>query len=241
MAVNQIHDPRAVTRRFFAIVAIAFPLIIIAGFGPTYYLKPFFNTPPITSVLVHFHGLLMSLWIVLFAVQVYFISSRQIRLHQKLGIFGVILGLLIIPTGLLTAIAAAKYGSPSTPPGFDPKAFLAVPFFDMVVFAPLLAGIVYYRKQPANHKRLVLVSILNFIPPSLGRMHFGLADALGPIFFLGFPDIIAIIFLIVDTWRHKKLNKVFLAGVILLIASHPIRIIVSGTETWMAFANWITG
>ena len=55
------------------------------------------------------------------------------------------------------------------------------------------------------------------------------------------PDFIAIIFLVVDTRRHKKLNKVFLAGVILLIASHPIRIIVSGTDTWMAFANWITG
>ena len=241
MAVNHFPDPRAATRRFFALVAIAFPLIIIAGFGPTYYLNQFFDTPPITSVLVHFHALLMTLWIVLFAVQVYFISSRRIKLHQKLGIFGVILGLLIIPTGLLTAIAAAKYGSPSTPPGFDPKAFMAVPFFDMVVFAPLLAGIVYYRKQPANHKRLVLVSILNFIPPSLGRMHFGLADMLGPVFFLGFPDIIAIIFLVVDTWHNKKLNKVFLAAVILLIASHPIRLIVSGTGWWMAFANWITG
>ena len=241
MAVNQIHDPRAATRRFFALVAIAFPLIIVAGFGPTYYLKPFFATPPITSMLVHFHGFLMTLWIALFAVQVYFISSRRIKLHQKLGIFGVVLGLLIIPTGLLTAVAAAKYGSPSTPAGFDPKAFMAVPFFDMVVFAPLLAGIVYYRKQPANHKRLVLVSILNFVPPALGRMHFGIAEALGPIFFLGVPDLIAIVFLVVDTWRHKKLNKVFLAGVILLIASHPIRIIVSGTDTWMAFANWITG
>jgi hypothetical protein len=110
----------------------------------------------------------------------------------------------------------------------------------MVVFAPLLAGIVYYRKQPANHKRLVLVSILNFIPPSLGRMHFWHLDALGPAFFLGVPDLIAIIFLVVDTWRHKKLNKVFLAGVVLLIASHPVRILVSGTETWMAFANWVT-
>jgi hypothetical protein len=240
MAVNQIHDPRAATRRFFALVAIAFPLIMVAGFAPTYYLKPLFDTPPITSLLVHFHGLLMTLWIALFVVQVYFISSRRVKLHQKLGIFGVALGILIIPVGLFTAIAAAKYGSPSTPAGFDPKAFLAVPFFDMVVFAPLLAGIVYYRKQPANHKRLVLVSILNFIPPSLGRMHFWHLDALGPAFFLGVPDLIAIIFLVVDTWRHKKLNKVFLAGVVLLIASHPVRILVSGTETWMAFANWVT-
>ncbi|MGI8811010.1 MAG: hypothetical protein ACR2IH_00590 [Pyrinomonadaceae bacterium] len=240
MAVNHLPDPRAATRRFFALVAIAFPLVIIAGFGPTYYLRPFFDAPPIPSMLVHFHGFLMTLWIALFIVQVYFISSRRIKLHQKLGIFGVILGLLIIPTGLLTAVAAAKYGSPSTPAGFDPHAFMAVPFFDMVVFAPLLAGIVYYRKQPANHKRLVLISVLNFVPPALGRIQIGWAQTLGPVFFLGLPDLIAIIFVIVDTWRHKKLNKVFLAATILLIVSHPIRILVSGTETWLAFANWIT-
>ena len=241
MAVNLIHDPRAATRRFFALVAIAFPLIMIAGFAPTYYLKPFFDTPPITSWLVHFHGLLMTMWIVLFVVQVYFISSRRIKLHQKLGIFGVILGILIIPVGLFTAVASAKYGSPSTPAGFDPKAFLAVPFFDMVVFAPLLAGIVYYENSRPTTNASCWLSSSTSYRRRLAVCSSVSLDALGPIFFLGLPDLIAIIFLVVDTWRHKRLNKVFLAGVILLIASHPIRMIVAGTDTWLAFANWITG
>jgi hypothetical protein len=241
MAVNQLPDPRATTRRFFAMVAIAFPLIILAGFGRTYYLKPFFNAPPVPSMLVHLHGILMTLWIALFAVQVYFISSKRIKLHQKLGIFGVALGILIIPLGIFTAIAAAKYGSASTPPDFPPLAFMAVPFFDMIVFAILLVGIVYYRKRPANHKRLVLISVLNFLPPALARLPLASVQSLGPVIFFGVPDLLAIIFLVVDTWRHKKLNRVFLAGVILLIASHPIRIIVSGTDAWMRFATWVTG
>ncbi len=240
MAVNNMPDTRAATRRFFTGVAIAFPLIVLAGFGRTYYLKPFFDAPPVPSLLVHVHGVLMTLWIALFAIQVFLISSRRIKVHQKLGIVGVVLGLLIIPFGLFTAVAAAKYGSNSTPPGFPPLAFMAVPFFDMVVFATLLAGIVYYRKRPANHKRLVLLSVLNFLPPAIARIPIPL-QALGPFWFFGFPDLLAIIFVIVDTWRHKKLNKVFLAGTILMIASHPLRLILSDTETWMSFAAWITG
>jgi len=66
-------------------------------------------------------------------------------------------------------------------------------------------------------------------------------QTLGPLWFFGFPDLLAIIFVIVDTWRHKKLNKVFLAGTILMIASHPLRLILSGTDAWMSFAARITG
>ncbi|MEP7213789.1 MAG: hypothetical protein ABI791_11965 [Acidobacteriota bacterium] len=241
MAVNQVHDPRAATRRFFAVVAIAFPLIILAGFARTYYLKPIFDAPPVSSLLVHLHGFLMTLWIALFATQVFLISSRRVKVHQKLGIAGVALGVLIIPVGLFTAVAAAKYGSPSTPPGFPPLAFMAVPFFDIVVFAMLLAGVVYYRKQPANHKRLVLLTVLNFLPPALGRIPLAPVQTLGPLFFFGLPDLIAIIFLVVDTWKSGKLNKVYLAGTLLLIVSHPLRIIISGTDAWMGFAAWITG
>lgn len=240
MAVNQLRDPRATTRRFFAVVAIAFPLIVVAGFAPTYYFKPFFAAPPVSSLLVHAHGLLMTLWLALFAVQVFLISSRRVKVHQKLGIAGVILGVLIIPVGIFTAVGAAKYGSATAPPSVPPLAFMAVPFFDMIVFAILLAGIVYYRKQPATHKRLVLLTVLNFLAPALGRVQIASIQSLGPIFFFGVPDVIAIVFLVVDTWKTRKLNKIYLAGTLLMIASHPLRIIVSGTDAWMNFAAWIT-
>lgn len=241
MAVNQLPNPHAATRRFYAGVAIAFPLIILAGFARTYYLKPLFDAPPVPSMIVHLHGLTMTLWIVLFAVQVFLISSKRVKAHQKLGIAGLILGLVMIPVGIATAVAAAKYGSNSTPPGVPPLGFLIVPFVDMIVFALLLAGIVYYRKKPANHKRLVLLTVLNFLPPAVARIPIAPLQALGPLWFFGFPDVIAIIFVIVDTWRHKKLNTVFLAGTILMIVSHPLRIILSGTDAWMRFATWITG
>ncbi|CAN5530102.1 MAG: hypothetical protein ACR2M8_05685 [Pyrinomonadaceae bacterium] len=238
MAVNNIQDPRRATRRFFIFVAVLFPLLVLLGFARTYYLRAFLDGPPVPTLLVHLHGLVMTAWIVLFATQVWLISSRRIRLHQKLGIAGVFLGIVIIVVGLLTAVASAARGGGV--PGIPPLAFLAVPFFDIVVFAILLAGAVYYRRQPANHKRLILLTILNFLPPAVARIPIVSLQSLGPIWFFGFPDILAVIFVIVDTWRHKKLNKVFLAGTLLMIVSHPLRLMLSGTEAWLRFATWIT-
>jgi uncharacterized membrane protein YozB (DUF420 family) len=182
----------------------------------------------------------MALWVALFIFQVFFIRSNRIKTHQRLGLASIVLGAVIIVTGLITAVAAAKYGAASTPPGVNPLEFMIVPFADMLVFAVLFGAAVYYRRNAPNHKRLMVLTVLNFIPAALARFPFGLTASYGPIWFFGVPDLLAIIFVVVDTWRNRKLNKVFLAGAIFLIASHWIRLPVSSTSTWVNFATWLT-
>src|ERR1700730_9503456 len=127
--------------------SITFPLIVLAGFGRTYYVRGLFNAPPLPSSLVHLHGLLMTAWVVLFVIQVRFIASNRIQLHRRLGYGGIALGALIIATGLPTALYAAKYGSTSSPPGIQPMAFLVVPLFDLLMFGILFGGAIYYRRK----------------------------------------------------------------------------------------------
>jgi hypothetical protein len=236
MAMNQPIDVRQWDRRIFASVAILFPVLVLIGFAPTYYLKLAFGSPPLPSLLVHVHGLAMSAWVGLFITQVYLISSKRIKLHQRLGIAGVILAVAVIVVGFMTGVASAARGA--SVPGVSPLSFMIVPVGDVVIFAILFAGAVYYRKKPANHKRLMLLTVLNFLPPALGRFPFEFAGT--PPFFFGVPDLAAILFLVFDTWKNRKLNKVFLAGAILLIASHPIRIILSTSDAWMRLAEWLT-
>jgi uncharacterized membrane protein YozB (DUF420 family) len=241
MAINNAAERRAFERKFFLAVAILFPIIVLIGFAPTYYLKGFFNSPPVPRIVVHIHGVLMAVWVALFFVQVYFVRTTRIRVHQRLGYAAVALGIAIIISGVLTAVAAAKYGSTSTPPGIEPLQFLIVPFFDMVIFAILFAGAVYYRRNAPNHKRLMLLTVMNFLPPALARFPLGLTATFGPLWFFGLPDVLTIVFVIVDTWRNRKLNKVFLAGAVILIASHWLRLAFSSSSAWMSFAQWATG
>jgi hypothetical protein len=53
-------------RRFYSWSAVAVALIVLVGFARTYYLKGFFGTRTLTP-FVHFHGLVMSAWVVLFS------------------------------------------------------------------------------------------------------------------------------------------------------------------------------
>ena len=236
MAMNEPFDMRRSDRRLFAAVAILFPIIVLIGFAPTYYLKFAFGDAPLPSLLVHLHGFCMTMWIALFITQVFLISSKRIKVHQRLGIFGLILAPMIVIVGWMTGIAAAARGS--APPDIPPLSFLIVPFGDMVVFAILFSGAMYYRRKPADHKRLMLLTVLNFLPPAIGRFPTELANS--PLFFFGVPDALAITFLISDTWKNRKVNMVFLAGMVLLIASHIIRLTVASTDTWLRFAAWLT-
>ena len=114
----------------------------------------------------------------------------------------------------MTGVASAARGGGG--PSIPPLSFLIVPVDDVFVFAFLFAGAVYYRKKPANRKRLILLTVLNFLPPALGRFPFAFAGT--PPFFWRVPDVLAMIFVIFDTWKNCKLNKVFLAGTLFMIA-----------------------
>jgi hypothetical protein len=39
--------------------------------------------------------------------------------------------------------------------------------------------------------------------------------------------------------KHGKLNKVFAASVLLIIAAHPLRIALLTSETWLRFTAWL--
>jgi hypothetical protein len=237
--VNHTADRQLFDRRLFKAVAIAFPLIVLAGFGRTYYVRGLFDVPPIASILVHVHGVLMTAWVVLFAMQVWLVSSKRIWLHQRLGYAGIGLGSLIVIVGFATAVRAARHGAASTPPNVSPLAFLAVPLFDLLMFVALFGGAIYYRRRPAAHKRLMLLTTVNFLPPAIARIPVTTLQALGPLWFFGLPAALTLLCLGLDAKRNGHVNGVFLTGTALLISSYVGRLALMTTGPWMNFAGWL--
>ncbi len=228
-------------RRLFLAAAIVFPLIVGIGFARTYYLKTFFDPNPLPSLLVHAHGFVMTVWVALFVAQVWLIRSHRVSVHRQLGIAGVVLAVAVVVLGFFTLIAAAKNGSRSTPPGFPPLAFMAVPFFDLVMLVILFGAAISLRRRSADHKRLMLLVAISLLPPALGRIPLPGLVALGPVFFFGTPTLLMLAALTYDRLSVGRMNRMFAIGAGLLIASYPLRMIVSGTEPWLHFAKWLTG
>lgn len=234
--MSTIAERQLFDRRLFMAIAVAFPVFMLVGFGPTYYAKGLFATPPLPSPLVHVHGLLMTAWVALFIAQVRLISSKRIRLHQSLGYGSIGLATLIIATGIPVGLRAAKYGAAS----FPPLSFLLVPMLDLVLFALFFGGAVYYRRRPAEHKSLMLLTVLNFLPPALGRIQIPALQAIGPLWFFGVPSVVALVCVATQARRYGRLNTVFLAGSLLLIVSYVARLVLMSTGPWMSLASWMT-
>ncbi|MFT3746490.1 MAG: hypothetical protein QM785_19640 [Pyrinomonadaceae bacterium] len=227
---------RSFEHKFFIGVAAFFPLMTLAGFLPNFIFDTPLKPPPATPLLIA-HAITMSLWIILFAVQSILISAKQVKAHITLGMFGVALAATMIVVGVLTGYAAAARGAAF--PGFTNLEFFIVPIGDMVTFAILFAAAIYYRKNAANHKRLMLVTMVNFLPPSTARLPLPFIPDLGAIWLFGVPTVVGLALLAGDTYRTGKLDKAFAAGISLVILSGPIRVAICRTEAWSHFAAWI--
>ena len=239
MSVNSTIDGGRIDRRLFAVAAIIFPLIVFAGFARTYYLKYFFDAPAL-PLLNHVHGMLMTTWVLLFVTQVWLISTRRIRTHQRLGFAAIGVAMLILIVGFLIATKTAKFGSPSSPGPVLRLQFLIIPLTDLLNFAILFTAAILLRKRSADHKRLMLLTVVNFLPPAVARIPISSLQSLGPLWFFGVSTTLALIALIAD-WRFAgKMNKVFLIATSLLIATFALRPVFMGTVTWMCFAKWLT-
>lgn len=226
----------SIEHRFFITFAILFPLVTILGFIPNYvFALPY--QPPKMTPLVIVHSASMTLWLVLFTTQAALISAKKIKLHMTLGMLSIGLAVVMTISGLLTGYYATAAGRGF--PGFTHEEFFAVPAGDMVTFAVLFTAAIYFRKRAAEHKRLMLVVMLNFLAPSIARMPFPFIPDLGAIWLFGVPSVIGLAILAADTLVTGKLNRVFAAALAFMIASGPVRVAICRTEAWTEFVRSI--
>jgi hypothetical protein len=170
---------------------------------------------------------------VLFLVQTTLVAGRKVALHRRLGIAGAVLALVMVLVGVRTAITAAARGS--APPGVDPLVFLAVPLFDMLGFAGFVAAAVWLRARREAHKRLMLLAYASIITAAVGRIA-GVASV-GPLLALGLSLTFVLAGVVYDVVSRGRVHPAYVWGGTLLALSLPLRLAISGTAAWRAFAE----
>ena len=236
MAINSNVIKRPSDRGLFLTAAIGFPLLVLIGYFKSYYFSALFtDVTPVANALVHAHGLVMTAWVIYFIVQVALVRTKNIKLHMSMGLAGIALAALVIVVGMVTAYDAQLVRH-SAPPGANPHAFFFLPAGDMALFALFFAGAVFYRKRPAEHKSLMLLTAINFLPAALFRI----APPANPMLFaFGIPALMAVGCFAWYTAKHRKLNKVFAAGVLVVIAMVPLRLVIMESQLWLRFVGLI--
>lgn len=237
-AINLRVDAKQRERIFYTGMAIAILITVFAGFSRTWFLRPYFPQPVQLIPLIVIHGILFSSWIALFIVQTSLVAARRTRTHMRLGIAGGVLASLMIIVGTITAIVRAK--GPSPIPGMNPLSFLTIPLGDLLVFGILIGAAFYYRKRVDIHKRLMLIATIALIPAAVARLPIGFIETGGPFIFYGLSDLFLVPCLLFDFATRGRPHRATVLAATLLVASHPLRMIIGVTHAWIAFATWLT-
>jgi hypothetical protein len=231
-----IAGTRQGTRRFYVGMAIAVLITVFVGFSRSYFLKAYYGTPEL-SLLVHIHGLVFTSWVLLFLAQTTLVATGRTDRHRKLGVAGAVLAALLLIVGTTTAILRVKGGSAPIL-GVPPLSFLAVPLFDMVAFAMLIGAGLVLRSRPETHKRLMTLATIALTSAPLARLSF--VRQAGPPGFFGLTDLFIVAMLVHDLATRGKVHPATIWGGLVIVASQPLRLMISGTPAWLAFAGWLT-
>jgi hypothetical protein len=225
--------------RFYTWVAVGTFLIIFAGFARTFYLKVLFDTRPLPYYL-HLHGLIFTLWFVLFFVQARLVARHRVGLHRRLGVAGAVLA----PLGAFVAMGVAFHAgrriylaNPNSLAAF-PVRPLALDFGSSLTFLALAATGLCMRRHVGIHKRLMTLASCSLLLPAIGRIP-PFLDIAGLWGLAGFTEVVPLVCILFDTIKHGRLHPGFAWGGSALLLSYPALLLIGGTNTWFTFARWL--
>lgn len=227
-------------RMFYSGMAFAMVATIFIGFAPSYYLRgvvePYAPIIPMTP-LSHLHGILFTGWTLLFLAQTWLVGAGRTDIQRRLGLAG----FALLPAMIVVALLASLHGAVrhAGPPMIPPLNFLAVPLFDIPVFAILIGAALWKRRDAQTHKRLMLLTMIGMLGPAIGRLPIP-AVLPPPVIFFGLPDLVLLGLVGWDLASRGRLHKATIWGGGLLIGSQVLRVAVMMTPAWVAFATWAT-
>ncbi len=138
-------------------------IAMILGFGSD--AKRFLGQHP--PMLLHLHATVFTLWMFLITAQVLLVVRNRVDLHRKFGwvlagwacLMGV-MGPVALYTSTMMYVKVH---------GVGPDPFMCVQFLDISSFLVLISLAISMRKNPAAHKRLMILSTVAIAAPGFSR------------------------------------------------------------------------
>ena len=192
---------------------------MIAGFGVD--IRRYLHESPPAPTIVHIHAFVFSAWILILTAQVLLVLKDRVSLHRKLGWFAAGWACLMAVLGPL-AVMQSQAVNLSLPNGDPP--FLSVNIVDLAGFLVLLAWGIALRKNPAAHRRMMLLSTISLADPGFSRFDFvflpnGPTSVLPWFFWVFYGNVLLIVLMATwDIWQ-RRLMRSFVVGAAGLLAA----------------------
>ena len=226
---------RTAERFFYMGMAILLCVCVYIGFSPTYFRAGMLRAP-LPSPIIHIHGAVFTLWMLLFTVQAAFISARRVKWHRSFGTVAFCLPPVMVILGVIAAVNALRRGVRIGP--LDPSVSFAIPLIGIVAFSIVIYAAWRARRRPDAHKRLILIATSGIVGAAFGRFpwdRIGLPPAAGAMTGVGACLLILITFELVTL---RRIHRSTMWAAPLVFASIAFAVPIGMTHAWHAFASW---
>lgn len=240
--------PMPAARYFYSGAALTLLLLAFWGFDNFYLHGKAPGGAEITPqirTLVIVHGIVMTAWMILFAVQPQLIARRNYRVHMALGKVGAAIALAAVVLGSFVAVDSARFNPPDALTwGLLPRQFLTFTLVPIWLFGAFVAFAIWNRGTPDIHRPMMLTAVLAAMPPPLFRID-PIREAFenslsGNIFGPFAPALaLALIFLIVKWILFRGLDRWQAIGCIALAIAGMVLMRLATTGVWDKFASML--
>lgn len=220
---------------FYFFTSLLIAIIVFYGFSRTVNTGLIHPLSPRPTVL-YFHTVIFTAWVLFFIVQSALVRTRNVKLHRRLGWFGLALGASIPVVGIATTIVMGRLrlheGRMDTPQ------FLIIPFFDMVAFTAAFGLAFYWRKKPELHRRLSLIATCSLTAAAFGRFP---TNLIPHYWFYAGVDSLILLGVLRDLLVMKRIHRVYLYALPPLVLGQVaiIHVFVTGWQPWIGIARML--
>jgi phosphotransferase system glucose/maltose/N-acetylglucosamine-specific IIC component len=227
---------RVVRPPFYLVMSVVMAAVIVAGFSRT--VPDDLRANPGLPLLLHVHGAVFTLWLLLFVAQPALAVRGSLRLHRRLGWVGAGLAAAMVVMALAATWYAIRFHV--VPSFFPPTIFLVMNTIGIAVFAGLVFAGVRLRKQAEWHKRLMLCATLSIMGPGLGRLlpmeSFGRA---APMVMFGAIMAFCLVGPFYDIIVRRRVHPAYIWGVAVILVSMLVTAPIAFLPATQALVNLI--
>jgi hypothetical protein len=244
-ATATLSSPAAIKRRrsrwFYTVMGVIATLVVVAGFGGSYYGMA--SGRGSLTWLIKVHGLVYALWLAVFIAQTSLVAARRVTLHRRLGYASLALFGAMVVLGYQAAVEGARRGFDLNYTN-DPLGYMVFTMGALVGFTAFAAAGFWYRRRPEVHKRLMLLATVGPLMGAPLAHLFAHTEALRGRAILFVIILAALLFAgaFYDRLTRGRFHPVTLWGAVALFVWGNLQAAVIGpSQWWHRLAAWLIG
>ncbi|MGD0648864.1 MAG: hypothetical protein ABR971_12820 [Acidobacteriaceae bacterium] len=213
---------------------------MILGFG--FDFSRFLHESPPAPRILYVHAVVFTGWMLLLTTQVLLVLGDRIAWHRKLGWFLAGWACLMVILGPWAAMAS-QASTLNTP--FSDPAFLSVNIVSMSTFTLVLAWGIALRKNPAAHRRMMILTTVAICDPGFGRFSGYLwphesNSAIVWFFYTFYGNFLLVSLMAAWDWHRNRLIRSFVFAASGLIAAEAAASALYFWGPWKALTlSWV--